>query len=130
MKDISEPKSIQEVIETPSETELEQMVVKQRITPPEEYIKRLFMYGHEFELKGPDRVSINGIVFVPNTIYKVGMVIHGTDNSILITHGVMEEILNKDNRAIMADKKVHQSGGMTVIDTVGKDGIFRTTTTT
>ena len=85
--------------------------------------------GQKFELRGRDPVGINGVIFVPDTVYTIGNRIVSPDGIQLITYDIMQCALTIDSTAIRSEKKIHEVGGGTM--EIKQDGrlILQTTKT-
>ncbi len=77
-------------------------------------LSKLLNYGLKFELKGKDPVGINGCIFAPYTIYKIGNRISSPDGTFLITNDLMQCALTTDSQAIVSDNKIGRAGGGSV----------------
>ncbi len=80
----------------------------------ESELSKLKNYGLQFELKGCDPVGINGCIFAPDVIYKIGNRIISPDGIFLITDDIMQNALTIDSNAIRNENKIKEAGGGTL----------------
>ncbi len=110
-EDEAELKKIKDQLEIDNEL---QRKVRESEDVYESELSKLKNYGLQFQLKGGDPVGINGCIFAPDVIYKIGNRIISPDGIFLITDDIMQNVLTIDSSAIRNEGKIKEAGGGTM----------------